>query len=165
MAAILDETDGLRRRAGGVVFETEAEGQEEEDLRVRLAGDLGIERRVDRQRDIAPELRELVNAAVVHPQPASVAKRVAVCHLHRGADRGAYVREEMSGADVLCELAQILVVPGRLDASKDAGGGRGVIPADPEPIAVRGLCTEPRVHALVDERMGGRVERLLEWER
>lgn len=48
-----------------------------------------------------------------------------------------------------CELAQVLIVPRRFDAVVDAGRVRGAVPADAEPIAVRGLGAEPRVQALV----------------
>ena len=49
------------------------------------------------------------------------------------------------------QLAQVAVVPGRLDAVEDAGRVPDAVPADAEPIAVRRLGPEPRVQALVDQ--------------
>jgi hypothetical protein len=94
--------------------------------------------------------RELVDIAVVHEQPAAVAEGVAVGLLHGAADRRADVGEEQRGADVVGELAQVVVVPGRLGAVEDAWGGGSAVPADAEAVPVRGLGAEPRVQALVD---------------
>ena len=55
---------------------------------------VGIERRVDRQHEVALDLVEVADRAVVHPQPAAVAERVAVRLLDRRAGRGADVREQ-----------------------------------------------------------------------
>ena len=45
------------------------------------------------------------------------------------------------------------------------GRRRGVVPADAEAVAVGRLRTQPRVEALVDQRVGRRVQRLLEANR
>ena len=52
-------------------------------------------------------------------------------------------------ADVACELAQVLVVPGWFDACRRRACP-GAVPADAKPVAVGGLGPEPRVQALVD---------------
>ena len=101
----------------------------------------------------------------LHPQPCPVPERVAVRLLHRRPDRGADVSEEVPGADVGGELSQVRVVPRRLDALEHARGGSGVVPADPEAVAVRRLRPELRMQALVDQRMGGGVQRLAEQDR
>ncbi len=48
------------------------------------------------------------------------------------------------------KLAQIRVIPRRFDAVVDARAVGGAIPADAEPVAVRGLRPQPQVQALVD---------------
>jgi hypothetical protein len=63
------------------------------------------------------------------------------------------VREEQMRTDVAGELAQVLVIPGRLDAAEHPGDRAGVVPADAEPVAVGRLGPEPGVQALVDQRM------------
>ena len=86
--------DGGRR----VVLEAEREREEEQHLGVGLALDLRIERRVDREDEVAFDRGELVDVAVVHEQPAVVAEGVAVGLLHGAADRRPDVREEQRGA-------------------------------------------------------------------
>ncbi len=55
---------------------------------------------------------------------------MAVGLLHGRADRGAYVREEVPGADVVGQLVQAAVVPRRLDAAKPSRLRSGcVVPA------------------------------------
>ena len=46
-------------------------------------------------------------------------------------------------ADVPRQLAQVAVVPGRLDAAEDAGRLLLAVPADAEAVAVRLLGAEP----------------------
>ena len=92
-----------------------------------------------------------------------MAEGVAVRLLDGRPARCADVGEDEPGADVARELAQIPVVPGGLDALEDGGGVRDLaVPADAEAVAVRRLGTEPRMQALVDERVFGLVEQLLE---
>jgi hypothetical protein len=89
----------------------------------------------------------------VHEQPAAVAERVAVGLLDGRPDRRADVRQEQVRTDVTGELAQVLVIPGRLDAAEDPGNRRGVIPADAEPVAVGRLGSQPGMQPPVDQRM------------
>ena len=60
------------------------------------------------------------------------------------------------------ELTQIAVVPGRLGAFEDARSVGGAVPADAEPVAVGRLGPHPRMQALIDQRMGPPVERLVQ---
>ena len=53
---------------------------------------------------------------------------------------GADVREEDGRLDVACNLAQVAIVPGRLDAVEDSRSfGIGAVPADSETVPVGGL--------------------------
>jgi hypothetical protein len=72
------------------------------------------------------------------------------------------MREEHVRKDVRCELTQVVIVPRWLNAAKYTRRFPGVVPAEREPIAVGGLRAEPLVHALVDQRMDGRVKRGLD---
>jgi hypothetical protein len=58
------------------------------------------------------------------------------------------------------ELAEVLIVPGRLGAVEDARGVWSAVPADAEPVAVGRLGPEPRMQTLGDKRVGALVERL-----
>src|SRR4029453_5114286 len=51
------------------------------------------------------------------------------------------------------EIPKVPVVPGRLDTVEDPWRVAHAVPADPEPVAVGRLRTEPGVEALVDQRM------------
>jgi len=86
-----------------------------------------------------------------------VPERVAVGLLNRRADRGAYVSKEQVRRYVAGELAQVRVVPGRLDASEHTRCRLRVVPADTEPVAVRRLGAQLGVQALVNQRVGRRV--------
>jgi hypothetical protein len=113
---------------------------------------------VDREHQVALDGGEAVDEAVVHEQPPAMAERVAVGLLDGRPDRRADVREEQVRLNVTCELAQVLVIPGRLDAAEDPGGRGGVVPADAEAVAVGRLGSEPGVQALVDQGMDRGVE-------
>src|SRR5206468_12182805 len=63
------------------------------------------------------------------------------------------------------QLAQVPVVPGRLDAVKQRRRLDGAVPADTEPVPVRRLGSELRMKALVDEGVGRLVQELLEEDR
>ena len=65
---------------------------------------------------------------------------MAVGLLNGRPDRRADMREEQMRTDVPGELAQVLVIPGRLDAAEDPGDRCGVIPADAEPVPVGRLA-------------------------
>src|SRR5439155_11928010 len=101
----------------------------------------------------------------VHEEPAIVAERVAVRLLNGAADRRADVGEEVRRADVVRELVQVVVVPGRLGAVEDARRGRVAVPADTEAVAVRGFGAKPRVEALVNQRVSRGIERFFEEDR
>jgi hypothetical protein len=163
--ACLDEPDGARDRVRRVVGQAEGERQVEQDLGVGLALDLGKQRFVDREHQVPLDRREAVDESVVHEQPPVMAERVAVGLLDRGPDRRADVREEQVRADVTRELAQVLVIPGRLDAAEDPRSRRGVIPADTEPVAVGRLGPQLGVQALVNQRMNRGVEHIREQDR
>jgi len=122
--------------------------------------DLGKQRFIDRQHQVPLDRREAVDEPVVHPQPAAVPERMTVRLLNGRPDRRPDVREEQVRTHVTRELAQVLVIPRRLDAAKDPWGRRGVIPADAEPIAVGRLGPEPGVQALVDQRVDRGIEHI-----
>jgi len=63
------------------------------------------------------------------------------------------------------KLAQVAVVPGRLDALEDAGLVALPVPADAEAVAVGRLGAQLGVEALVDQGVGGFVEELLQQDR
>ena len=101
----------------------------------------------------------------MHPEPASVAEGVRVGLLDRGSRRRADVREEEVRRDPGGELAQVPVVPCRVDAAVEPWGVAVVVPADAEAIAVRRRCAQPGVQALVDQRAVAVEEQLLEPDR
>ena len=81
-------------------------------------------------------------AAVVHPQPPAVAKRVAVRPLDWRAGRRPDVRARRARERTWpCQLTEVLVVPRGLDALEHGRRSRPV-PADAEAVAVRRLGAE-----------------------
>jgi hypothetical protein len=162
---VLDEPDGALDCPGRVVLEPERERKEEERLGVGRALDVGVKGRVDREHELSLHVVEPRNRSVVHPQPATIAERVAVRLLYGRPRRCSDVREDESRADVPGKLAQVAVVPGRLDALEDAGLPALSVPADAEAVAVGRLGAEPGVEALIDQRVGGFVEELLQQDR
>jgi hypothetical protein len=102
---------------------------------------------------------------LLHEQPPTVPERVAVGLLDSRPDRRPDVREEKVRTDVTRQLAQVLVVPGRLDAAEHPRDRAGVIPADAEPVAVGRLGPEPRMQALVDQRLDRGVQHLRKQDR
>ena len=145
----LDQADRAGDSVRGIVLQTERQREVEQDLGVGLSGDLGIQRFVDREHEVALDRGELGEEAVVHEQPATVAERMTVGLLDRRPDRRTDMREEMPRGDMAGELAEILVVPRRLDTPEHTRRRRPVIPGDAESIAVGWLGTERRVQALV----------------
>src|SRR5207248_5722320 len=91
----LDQADRSSDSVRRVVLETKRKRKVEQELGVGLPGDLRIERLVDREHQIALDLREVGDEAVVHEQPAAVTKRVAVGLLNGRADRSTDMREEV----------------------------------------------------------------------
>ena len=69
--------------------------------------------------------------------------------------------EHQAGADLCGELAEVLVVPGGVDALEDRRLGALAVPADPEPVAVGGRGPHPRVETLLDERVLRLEEKVL----
>jgi hypothetical protein len=82
--------DSFRR----IVFQAEAERQVEQDLGVGLPLDLGKQRFVHREHQVALDRGEAVDEPVVHEQPAAMPERMAVRLLNGRPDRRADVREE-----------------------------------------------------------------------
>src|SRR6476646_9454611 len=64
-----------------------------------------------------------------------------------------------------CDVPQVAVVPGRLDAVEDGRRLADPVPADAEPVAVRRLRPQLRVEALVDQGVLRSVEQLLDQHR
>jgi hypothetical protein len=58
------------------------------------------------------------------------------------------------------ELTQVAVVPGRLDAAKEARRVGVAVPPDAEPVSVRRRRAEAGMQALVDERVVRLAEEL-----
>ena len=115
----------------------------------------GVERRVDREREVALDARELADRAVVHPEPAPWRNGWQfVSWTAVPVEARMWAKIERRG-DMGGDVAEIAVVPGRLGAVEDAGRVADAVPADPEPVAVRGRRAEPRVLALVDQRVRG----------
>src|SRR5215211_387143 len=163
---LLHQAHHLLHRARRVVFKAERECEVEQQLRVRRSFNGCVQRRIYGECELSLDLREVAHQAVVHPQPSAVAERVAVGLLDSCPGRRADVREEERRGDVAGDLAQVAVVPGRLDAPEDRRCiGVCVVPADAEAVAVGGLDSEAGVETLVYEGMGGLVEQLLEEDR
>ena len=99
----LDEPDRPLDGAGRVVLEPEREREVEEHLGIRRPLDLRVQRRVDREGQVALDRGELADQPVVHPEPVLVAERVAVRLLDRAAV-DARMCANTSGVDVAREL-------------------------------------------------------------
>ena len=162
---LLDQPDRPRHGRQRVVDQAEREGEVEEDLGVGRALDLPEERRVDGERQVALDRPEAFQVAVVHPEPAAVPERVAVGLLHRGAGGGADVGEDAPRGDVTGQVAQVAVVPRRLDAVEDPWRVPVAVPPHAEAVPVRLLSAEPGVQALHDQRVLRLVEQVLQEHR
>ena len=161
-ANVLDEADRARDGGGRIMLQPHGEREVEERLGVGRALDRGEQRGVDGHLELPLHLVELRDRAVVHPQPAAVAERMAVRPLHRRPGRRPDVGEDEAGANVARQLAEVLFVPGWLDALEERGRVALPVPADAEAVTVRRLHAELRVEALVDQRVDRRVEQPLE---
>src|SRR5215213_7755054 len=140
MPNVLDKAnhplDGLRR----IIFQAESERQVEQHLGIGRSLHVRIQRLVHSEREIALYAMEVAYEAVVNPQPRAVAEGVAVGLLDGRARGGSDVGEEQRRVYVASDLAEVSVVPGRLDTSEDGRGlGIRVIPSDPEAVAVGGI--------------------------
>jgi len=108
------------------------------------------------QHQVAPHFRIVPHEAVVHEEPAAVAKRMAVGFLRRGIRRRADMRDEQRRAHGPRGVAQIAVAPrGVRAAVAERDVSWMAVPADAEAVAVGGGLPEPRMQALVDQRMLG----------
>src|SRR5215216_5301538 len=140
MPNVLDKAnhplDGLRR----IIFQAESERQVEQHLGIGRSLHVRIQRLVHGERQIALHEVEVAYEAVVDPKPLFVSEGVAVGLLDGRARGGSDVGEEQRRVYVACDLAEVSVVPGRLDASEDGGDlGIWVIPSDSEAVAVGGI--------------------------
>jgi hypothetical protein len=64
--------------------------------------------------------------------------------------------------DVASQLLEVLVVPRRIDALVDRGSIAVAVPADSEAVPVGRMRAELRMEALVDQRVLGLVQQVLE---
>jgi hypothetical protein len=101
-SAVLEEADCARDRVRRIVIEAERQSEVEQGFGVGLSLDLGTQRLIDREHEVAFDRRE----PVVHEHPAAVAEGVTVRLLYSRADRGTKVCEEEVRADVRGELAE-----------------------------------------------------------
>ena len=142
-------------------------------LRARKKKDFGVTRAFDVRikRWFSTEHRltlyhvEIVDQAIVHPQPFAMPERVTIRVLHRRSSRSADMREHKSRANMSGEFAQILIVPGWIDAAvENRACGIGV-PADAKSIAVCRVRSQSRMQTLIDQRVLGLVQQLFEQQR
>jgi hypothetical protein len=154
----LDKTRHARDGRHRSVLQPETHGQKEHGLRVRRAFQRGEELRIDGHEQIAPYQRKVLDHAVVHEHPAPVAERMAVGLLHRRMRCRANMRKKHGRRHGARQLAQVVIVPGRLDAAiAKRHVVRVLVPAQSEAIAIGRRRSESRMQALVDQRMA-RVE-------
>ncbi len=151
--------------ADRVVLEPEREREVEHDLGVGRALDRREQRLVDREHQLTPNAVELADEPVVHPEPVAVAEGVRVRLLDRRPRGRADVREEERRGDPGGDLAQVAVVPRRMDAAVDPRRLALLVPTDAEAVAVRRRRALPRVQALVDQRAVALDQQLLEPDR
>ena len=124
-ADVLDEADRALDRGRRVVLEPERQREEEERLGVGRALDRRVERRVDGEQQVALDVVELARS-----------RRCASRASGRGGTGGSssaapacpvearMCAKTSAGADVRGELAQVAVVPRRLDALEDGRASR-----------------------------------------
>src|SRR5207302_6870 len=153
------------RRAHWVLIGAGAEDGEEDRLGIGRAHARAVERVRDQRLGLAPYQRPVAELAVVHEHPAAVRERVAVRSRGGGAGRGTHVGEEQVRADVAAEMPQGLVRPRRAHLAVEAGLVVAGVPAEPESVAVDAGERLDRAHALLDERMCGRGDVVLERDR
>src|SRR5215216_6360415 len=140
MPNVLHKADHLLDGRRRIFFQAKRERQVEQHLGIGRSLHVRIQRLVHGEREIALYEVEVAYEAVVNPQPRRVAEGVAVGLLDGRARGGSDVGEEQRRVYVACDLAQVVVVPGRLDASEDGGDlGIWVIPSDSEAVAVGGI--------------------------
>src|SRR5215212_5047481 len=148
-----------------ILPQAERESEEEQRLRVGRSLDAGIQRRINRHQQISFDLVEAADGAVVHPKPLFVTEGMAVGALHRRSRRGSDVGKQNRRANLARKLAEILVIPRRLDVLEQRRSGAVAVPPDAETIAVGGGGTHTRVQALVDQRVRRTKEHVLHQDR
>src|SRR5206468_10882340 len=119
-------------------------------LAVRRALARAIEGCGDAEVELARDLVEAADRAVVHEQPAPVAEGMAVGAARRCAGRGADMGEERAGADLLGDALEVLVVPRGPQVAVEARLRPVRVPADAEAVALRRQHRLARVHGLLD---------------
>jgi hypothetical protein len=138
----LDDRDHALQRLNRCDLQAECEREEEHDLGIGGTLYRREQFRIDRQHQVASDLRVFAYQAVVHEEPASVAKRMAVGFLSGGVGGCAYVRDEKRCVYGARRFAQVAVAPGRLHASiAKRGVRRRCVPAHPKAIPVSGRVT------------------------
>ena len=162
-ARLLDQADGPLDGERRVVLEPEREREEEEQLRVGRSFDRRVERRVDREREVA-----------LDASGSRGSRRCASRASCRGGTGGSWspgprvpvearMWAKMSGEEMWAAMSRRLR---SFQAGSVPWNTPGVsalaVPADAEPVAVRGRRAEPRVLALVDQRVDGLDEQLLQ---
>src|SRR5215208_5794971 len=160
-ADLLHEADGAFDAAKWILGQAERESEEEQRLRVGRSLDAGIQRRINRHQQISFDLMEAADRAVVHPEPLLVTEGMAVGALHRRSRRGSDVGKQNRRANLARELAEILVIPRRLDVLEQRRSRAVAVPPDAETVAVGGGGTHTRVQALVDQRVRRTKEHVL----
>jgi len=163
-ANLLDEADGLRDSTRRVVFQPKGQGKKEKYLGVARSFDAQVELRIDREHEFPFHVLEASDLAIVHPQPLAVSKRMTVRLLDGGTRRRTDVREHQPGPDVFGDLAQISIIPDRVNTLEKGGNAAVVVPADSESIAVRGVRPKTRVKTLIKQRMLRLVQQVTDVE-
>ena len=133
----LDPGDHARERGRWVVVESVGQRQVEAELGVGVALDVRVELGRDVERQVAPHLLEAVDLPVELVQPTAVTEGMAVGARAGAADRRTHVCQEHRRLDLLAEVVEVRVVPGRADVPVLAGEVAAPVPADAEPVAVR----------------------------
>ncbi|MNT26236.1 hypothetical protein D3C72_1617970 [compost metagenome] len=154
MANVLDQPGHLFQRAARIALQAETQGQEEHHLGVGRPLDPAEQVRRHGQHQVTPQQRVFADQAVVDEQPAAEAERMAVGLLRRGAGGCAHVGNEKWRSHRPRGLAQVGVAPGRVQAAVAERHLRVTsVPADAKAVAIGGGMTQPRIQALVDQRV------------
>ncbi len=126
---------------------------------------MAIEAVVDHRFQPAAHPLIAADLAVMHEQPFAVRERMAVGARGGGPGRGAHMRQEQAGADLVRQALQVLVVPGRQDVAIDARGRPVAIPADAEAIAIGRHMAVAGAQTLADQGIARLEQNLVEIDR
>ena len=85
--------------------------------------------------------------------PIAMAERMTVRPGGRRTGGGADMGEKQSCADLFGKVAQIFVIPGRMDIAEHAGVGVIGIPANAKPVAIGDRPAALGAQALLDQRV------------